>query len=114
MRRHVFSARKKKSTYSISKQSQHSASFTQRGGLTIWVGSEAVENCRTDGLTLEMVALPTSANATRRLTVMKRRPPSHRAKARRSDCMQIQMPINIAILNRMTHLGILDSIKVSG
>jgi hypothetical protein len=49
---YAFSAMKKP-TYRIRNWSEYNSSLKQRGSLTIWVSSEAVENWTTDELTGE-------------------------------------------------------------
>src|SRR5499427_9743547 len=50
---------KKKTAFRIRNWSEYNASLKQRGSLTIWVSSEAVENWTTDELTGEQGASPT-------------------------------------------------------
>jgi hypothetical protein len=50
---------KKKTAFRIRNWSEYNASLKQRGILTIWVSSEAVENWTTDELTGEPGASPT-------------------------------------------------------
>lgn len=50
---------KKKTAFRIRNWSEYNASLKQRGSLTVWVSSEAVENWTTDELTGEQGASPT-------------------------------------------------------
>jgi hypothetical protein len=103
---------KKNPTYRIRNWSEYNASLKQRGSGAVWVSPEAVENWTTDELTGEPSASPTYTDLAIETTATVQA--IYGLAGRQTQGFIQSVFDKSAILNRMTHLGMPDSVKVAG